>query len=507
MGVPVSTYSKKLELASTGIDGLDAVLKGGLPAERLYLLEGIPGAGKTTIALQFLLEGMSKGESVLYITLSETSEELFAVGESHGWHLEMMPLFELVQADVALSFDREQSILHSWEVELSETIQLIMDKVAEIKPTRLVFDSLSEMRLLAQDSLRYRRQLLMLKQYFASKKITVLLIDDMSSNVGERDMHLHSICHGVITLERKTLEFGGAIRKLQVQKLRGVDFTAGFHDFAIRKGGAVIHARLIASDHHKPFVGKPVSSGIAELDQLLAGGMLEGTTTLIAGPPGSGKTNISLQYVAETCKRGERAVIYQFDERIGTLLTRAKLLGFDFEQYMDANLLEIKQMDPAEITPGEFACLVKQEVEEFNVKMLVIDSLTGYTTSMPHEKQLLLQIHEMLSYLNQQGVVTLLIYPQQSLVSSMVSSGVNVSYVSDVVIFLRFFEFEGRIRKAISVIKNRGGSHEDTIRELRIDSHGLRIGEVLDKFRGVLTGVPEFKGSSEHLLEPREDGN
>jgi circadian clock protein KaiC len=501
----MNTNPDTIKISKTGIDGLDAVLKGGLPAGRFYLLEGAPGSGKTTVAIQFLLEGLSVGEKVLYVTLSETAEELYAVGQSHEWDLETMPLFELAQADVALSFDREQSILHPWEVELSQTIKLITDIVDEIKPQRVVFDSLSEMRLLAQDSLRYRRQLLMLKQYFASKQITVLLVDDMTGNAGERDVHLHSLCHGVITLERKTLEFGGATRKLQVQKLRGIDFVSGYHDFAIKKGGAVVYARLNATNLHTPFVGEPVSSGIDELDKLLNGGMLRGTTTLITGPSGSGKTNIALQYVAEACERGERAVIYEFDERIGTLLTRAKLLGFDLQQFMDVDLLHIQQMDPADITPGEFACLVRKEIEEFDAKMVVLDSLSGYISSMPQEKQLILQIHEMLSYLNQQGTVTLLINPQQNFVGTMSSTGLNVSYVADAVILLRFFEFEGRIRKAISVLKNRGGSHEDTIRELRIDSQGLRVGEVLNKFRGVLTGVPDFKGHSDQLLEPRPD--
>ena len=492
-------------LVSTGINGLDAVLKGGLPAKRFYLLEGAPGSGKTTVALQFLMEGLSKGEKVLYVTLSETAEELYAVAESHGWDLHQMPLFELAQADVALSFDREQSILHPWEVELSETIKLITDKVEEIQPSRVVFDSLSEMRLLAQDSLRYRRQLLMLKQHFATKQITVLLVDDMTGNAGERDVHLHSLCHGVITLERLTLEFGGARRRVQVQKLRGVNFTAGYHDFVISTGGVVVFARLVSSNFHSEFLEERISSGLPELDHMLDGGMLRGSTTLITGPAGSGKTNIALQYVAAACERGERAVIYQFDERIGTLLSRSKLLGFEFKKYVDSGLLHIKQMDPAEVSPGEFSCLVKEEVEERSVKLIVIDSLSGYASSMPQEKQLLLQMHEMLTYLNQQGVVTLLINPQQSLVGSMTTTGLNVSYVADAVMLLRFFEHEGRIRKAISIIKNRGGSHEDTIRELRIDSKGLRIGDVLDKFRGVLTGIPEYNGSSHQLLEPRVD--
>lgn len=492
------------KIAKTGIEGLNHILKGGLPAGRFYLLEGAPGSGKTTMAMQFLMEGMVHGETVLYVTLSETSEELAAVAESHQWALGNMHLFELAQADIALSFDREQSILHPWEVELSQTVKLITDKVDAIKPTRVVFDSLSEMRLLAQDTLRYRRQLLMLKQHFATRGITVLLVDDMTGNPrGGSDSHLHSLCHGVITLERKTLDFGGARRKLQIQKLRGVNFIAGYHDFVIKQGGIVVYARLVASEYHTHFDGKHVPSGLKELDDMLHGGIQKGTTTLITGPAGCGKTNISLQYVSTACERGERVVIYQFDERIGTLLSRSRLLGFDFEKFMDVGLLSVHQMDPAEISPGEFAWMMKDEVEQKNAKLIVIDSLSGYTASMPQEKELLLQMHEMLTYLNQQGVATLMINPQQSLVGSMSTCGLNVSYVADTVMLLRFFESEGRIRKAISIIKNRGGSHEDTIRELRIDSQGLRIGNVLNQFQGVLTGVPEYKGSSDQLLEPR----
>lgn len=502
----MNAQNQDQKLAKTGIEGLDEILRGGLPAGRFYLLEGSPGSGKTTLALQFLMEGMANGETVLYVTLSETAEELVTVARSHDWSIEQMNMFELAQADVALSFDREQSILHPWEVELSETIRLITDRVEELKPSRVVFDSLSEMRLLAQDSLRYRRQLLMLKQHFASRNITVILVDDMTGNPGgniAKDAHLHSLCHGVITLERQTLDFGGARRKLQVQKLRGVDFVAGFHDFVIRKGGINVYSRLIASQHHTYVNGHHVPSGLAELDTMLHGGILRGTTTLITGPAGSGKTNIALQYIAAACKRGERAVIYEFDERIGTLLSRSKLLGFDFKTYIDNGLLYLRQMDPAETSPGEFASMMRCEVEQNGAKLIIIDSLSGYTASMPQEKELLLQMHEMLTYLNQQGVATLMINPQQNLVGSMATSGLNVSYVADSVMLLRFFETEGRIRKAISIIKNRGGSHEDTIRELRIDSQGLRIGQVLDQFQGVLTGVPKYKGTSDKLLEPR----
>ncbi|GGF82094.1 circadian clock protein KaiC [Azorhizobium oxalatiphilum] len=495
---------------STGITGLDRILRGGLPANRLYLVEGTPGSGKTTLSLQFLLEGARAGEPVLYVTLSETSEELRAVAASHGWELAGITLFELASADAVLGVGRDQSILHSWEMELGNTIQLIKDEVQRLKPRRVVFDSLSEMRLLAQDPLRYRRQLLFLKQFFAGFDATVLLVDDLSGFAEERDSHLHSLCHGVITLERLTLDFGAARRRTQVQKLRGVDFVAGYHDFIIRRGGIDIFPRLIASDHHKPFVGEPVSSGVPALDAMLNGGPARGTSTLITGPAGSGKTTLALQYLAAACERGECATIYEFDERIGTLIARAKALGIDLQSFMDKGYLVLRQVDPAEISPGQFAAMVREEVEKRQARFILIDSLNGYLAAMPQEQHLVLQLHELLSYLNQAGALTFLINPQQGFFGTMQTHGLNVSYVADVVILLRFFEAQGRIRKAISIVKNRSGGHEDAIRELRIDSQGLRVGEPLADFRGVLTGTPEYVGSVNPLLEGRhatEDGD
>lgn len=489
----------------TGVAGLDTILGGGLPPNRLYLLEGAPGSGKTTLALQFLLAAAGRGERTLYVTLSETSEELHAVAASHGWSLDGIDLFELSTAEEVLGMGQEQSLLHPWEVELGETVKLITDEVERLRPVRVVFDSLSEMRLLAQDPLRYRRQVLALKQFFAGRGITVLLVDDMTGNQGERDAHLHSLCHGVVTLERLTLEFGAARRRLQVQKLRGVDFRAGFHDIAIRRGGIVVFPRLIAAEHHTPFVGDPVPSGSVELDAMLRGGPLRGTSTLLTGPAGSGKTNLVMQYVAAACARGERSVIYEFDERIGTLLLRSTAMGLDLQAYIDAGLLHIRQIDPAEVAPGEFTWMVTNEVQENNAQLIVIDSLSGYMAAMPQEGQLILQMHELLSFLNQQGVITFLINPQQSLVGSMAAAGLNVSYLADTVLLLRFFEAGGRIRKALSVIKNRGGPHEDTIRELRIDHRGLRVGDTLKDFKGILTGVPEYVGSDGPLLEDRGD--
>ena len=487
---------------ATGNYGLDLILRGGLPAHRLYLLEGAPGSGKTTLALQFLHHAIAAGEKTLYITLSETREELAAVAASHGWNLDDFTVFELSAMSDVFGDGREQSVLHPWEMELGETVKLIEAEVEKHKPTRVVFDSLSELRLLALDPLRYRRQVLALKQFFAGRKTTVILVDDMTGSTTGADTHLHSLCHGVITLERLTLDFGAARRRLQVQKLRGVDFIAGYHDMNIKRGGLEIYPRLIAADHHTTYVGDSVPSGVAELDALTGGGPMRGTTTLITGPAGTGKTTIALQYVHASCERGEPVTIYEFDERVGTLILRAKAFGLDIEKHLESGCLVIEQIDPGEIAPGEFASRVRREVEDRGARMIVIDSLNGYLAAMPQEQQLILQMHEMLSYLSQKGVVTFLINPQQGLLGTMATS-LNISYVADAVMMLRFFEAGGRIRKAISIIKNRAGSHEDAIREFRIDSHGVRVGEPLVAFKGVLTGTPEYTGARDPLMEDR----
>ncbi|AOD14791.1 ATPase domain-containing protein [Xanthomonas fragariae] len=498
MGNLKPTIAKRI---TTGSEGLDRILRGGLPPNRLYLLEGQPGSGKTTVALKFLLDGAAKGESCLYVTLSETIDELNEVAASHNWVLDGLHIFELASAEAFLSDGRQQSILHPWEVELDGTIKLIQSEVDRVKPTRVVFDSLSELLLLAQDPLRYRRQMLVLKQFFAPRNITVFLVDDLTSENGERDAHLHSLCHGVISLERMTLDFGAARRRMQVQKLRGVDFIAGYHDLTITTGGMRIYPRLIASDHHVPFIADKVSSGVERIDALLYGGPLRGTSTLLTGPSGSGKTSIALQYVSAACERGEHCCILEFDERTGTLLTRAESLGIDLRKHLDSGLLELHQMDPAELTPGEFAWAVRASVEERNCRMLVIDSLNGYLSSMPQEKQLMLQMHELLSYLNQIGVTTFLISPQHGLVGTMPTGNLNISYLADSVILFRFFEVKGRIRKALSVIKNRSGAHEDSIRELRIGDSGIHLSEPLEKLHGVLTGTPQFIGDDAPLLD------
>jgi circadian clock protein KaiC len=485
---------------TTGISGLDEILNGGLVKNRLYLVEGNPGTGKTTLALQFLLEGLQQGEKVLYITLSETAEELMAVASSHDWSLDGLDMFELSNAEGVLDPSREITLLHPWEVELGETIQSILDKVEQVQPARLAFDSLSELRLLAQDPLRYRRQILSLKQFFAGRNCTVLMLDDRTSNEGGSDQQLHSLCHGVISLQRFTLEFGAARRRLEVLKLRGVEYRAGWHDCIIQRGGVVVFPRLIASEHHQPFIGESVPSENDELDALLHGGPLRGTSTLLTGPAGSGKTTLALQYAYAAANRGENVAIYEFDERLGTLLIRATKLGLDIAPHVASGRIVVHQMDPGEISPGEFVYMIRNEVEENKARMVIIDSFNGYVTAMPEEKQLLLQIHELLSYLNQQGVVTFLINPQEGLIGTMYST-INISYIADTVMLFRFFEAEGRIRKALSIIKNRGGGHESTIRELLITENGLQIGEPLVNFRGILTGTPIYQGSKDALLE------
>lgn len=495
--------SSSASIIATGNAGLDQVLRGGLPKDRLYLLEGTPGSGKTTLGLQFLFEGVRQGESVLYITLSETSEELRCVAESHGWSLDGVHLFELSAADAVLGGAQEQTILHPWESELGDTIELIQARVDELQPRRLVFDSLSEMRLLAQDPLRYRRQVLALKQFFAGRGLTVLLVDDLTASGGERDNHLHSLCHGVLTLERLTLDFGAARRRLQIQKLRGVDFIAGYHDFVLRRGGLEIYPRMTAAGHYQEFVGQPVPSNIADMDALLHGGPLRGTSTLITGPAGTGKTTLALQYVTAACARGERCAVYEFDERIGTLLKRAESMGMPLHRYIDEGLLVVHQIDPAELAPGEFAWRVRRDVDEKDCRLLVMDSLNGYLAAMPQEQHLILQMHELLSYLSQSGVVTFLINPQHGLVGTMTSS-LDISYIADTVVLIRFFEAQGRLRKAISILKHRGGGHEDAIRELRIDTRGIRVGQPLVDLRGVLTGTPEYFGAKQPLMEERD---
>lgn len=488
-----------VDVAATGIAGLDKILRGGFPKNRLYLIEGEPGTGKTTLALQFLLEGVRRGEKALYITLSETKEELVAVANSHGWSLDGISIYDLAVPDNLLPENGQYTLYHPSEVELGETTKAIFEEIERLQPTRVVFDSLSEMRLLARDSLRYRRQILAFKQFFIGRQSTVLLLDDHTSQ--ESDRQLESLAHGVLLLQRKTPGYGGTRRHLHIVKLRGVNFVGGRHDFKIEKGGVVLFPRLIASDHYTPFVRQTLSSGIANLDTLTGGGLNTGTTTLILGPAGTGKSSIATQYVMAAAKRGQNSAIFAFDENVSILLDRSAGLGIDLAQQVDAGLCLIRQIDPAELSPGEFSNIVCHAVEEFGAKVVVLDSLNGYNQAMPEDSYLTAHMHEMLGYLNQQGVLTIIIVAQHGLMGSNMVPPVDLSYLADTVMLLRYFENRGRIHKAISVIKKRTGYHEDAIRELRVTSNGLQIGKELTEFQGVLTGVPEYLGKSGELLD------
>ena len=483
--------------------GLDDILGGGFDPNRLYLVEGTPGSGKTTLALQFLLEGVKHGEKVLYITLSESESELRLVATRHGWSLDGVPIFQLVPPEASHGPDHEVTLFHPSEIELGETTKLIFEQVRQNEPVRVVFDSLSEMRLLAQNSLRYRRQILALKHFFAGRKCTVLLLDDLSSHAD--DLQLHSIAHGVILLEQLALEYGAERRRLRVTKMRGIAFRGGYHDFIIERGGLSIFPRLIAAEHHKEFHGEPISSGSEGLDALLGGGIHRGTSALFIGGAGVGKSTVALSYAVAAAARGEYAILFAFDEGLGTIFARADSLGIALRTHVDSGRLAIQQIDPAEMSPGEFAALVRDAVEKRNARVVVIDSLNGYLNAMPNEKFLILQMHELLSYLNQLGVVTLLVLAQHGLMGPM-QSPLDISYLSDTVIMLRYFEADGTVRRALSVVKKRSGAHEYAIREFLLAQGGLQVGPPLKQFRGIFTGTPTYLGEDKPLMSSSENG-
>jgi circadian clock protein KaiC len=500
MGVCISDNGS--ERISTGIAGLDDILRGGLDRDRLYLIEGTPGTGKTTLALQYLLEGSNKGEKGLYVTLSESEKELRTVAVRHGWSLDALSIFELVPPEASLDPEREQTLFHPAELELSETSKLIFERVAELEPLRVVFDSLSEMRLLAQNPLRYRRQILALKHFFSGRNCTVVLLDDLSSNAN--DLQLHSIAHGVILLEQLALDYGAERRRLRVIKMRGTKFRGGYHDFTIQTGGIAIYPRLVASEHHKAFIGEKTKSGSTELDALLGGGLPRGTSALLIGGAGVGKSSVAITFAVAAAERGENASIFAFDEGLGTLYARAAGLGIPLQAHIDSRRISLQQIDPAEMSPGEFAHSVRRAVEQQNARVIVIDSLNGYLNAMPDERFLVLQMHELLGYLNQLGVVTIVVLAQHGLMGPM-QSPVDMSYLSDTVIMLRYFEAGGRVRRAISVVKNRSGVHEDTIREFQLTSDGIKAGPPLTDFSGIFSGTPTYVGGSKPLLQGNGD--
>jgi circadian clock protein KaiC len=487
-------------IARTGIPGLDDILGGGFTPSRLYLVEGVPGSGKTTLAMQFLMEGVRAGEPVLYVTLSETEEEIRAVAASHGWSLEGISIRELVPSEESLRPDEQYTVFHPSEVELGETTKSILTEVEKLKPLRAVFDSLSELRLLAGNPLRYRRQILALKQFFSGRNCTVILLDDLTGH--EHDLQIQSIAHGVISLDQLNSDYGTERRRLRVAKYRGVQFRGGYHDYVIRRGGLHLFPRLVAAEHRQETSHERLESGIPELDSLLGGGLERGTSTLIVGAAGTGKSTLAAQFCAAAASRGQKATMFIFDESVETLLSRTNSLGVPLRKHVSEGRIRVQPVDPAELTPGEFANEIRTAVEQ-QASVLVIDSLNGYLNAMPGERFLAIQLHELLMYLGQQGVATLMIGAHQGLIGANMTTPVDASYLADAVILLRYFEAQGDVRQAISIVKKRGGEHERTIRELKLAGGRIIVGDPLRDFRGVLTGVPTFQSSVDRPFEGR----
>ncbi|MPW07418.1 circadian clock protein KaiC [Paraburkholderia sp. CNPSo 3155] len=480
---------------SSGIEGIDDILGGGLTPNRMYLVEGAPGTGKTTLALQFLLKGLDEGQTGLYVTLSETRAELLAIGASHGWDLSRFKILEQLPEE-GLEPQYEQTVLHPAEVELGESVRNVIEHVDELKPARVVLDSLSELRLLAENPLRYRRQILALKHHFSTRACTVLLLDDTSATAS--GIQLHSIVHGVISLDNIAHDYGGNRRRLRIAKMRGIKFREGYHDFTLNTGGLRVYPRLVAAEHHSEFGTSPMSTGTPGFDALLGGGLVPGTNSLIIGPSGVGKTTTVVSCLLAALERGERCAYYVFDETLSTLVSRCASLGMDLAPHVDSGLLTLRQIDPAEISPGELSSDVRNAVENEGVRYVAVDSLNAYLQAMPGERFLLLHMHELLGYLNQQGVVTMLVLGQHGIIGE-VQTEVDISYLSDVVVLFRYFEHHGEVLTAVTAVKSRANDHERTIRQFRLGTQGVEVGEALRDFEGVLSGLPSYRGSTAML--------
>lgn len=484
--------------AMTGVSGLDDVLAGGFSRAHAFLIEGEPGSGKTTIALHFLRDGAARGEKTLYVTMSETEKELREGAVSHGWSLDpSIEIFELVPAESLLDGSQQQSLVYSADLELGENIARLLAKVEDAAPDRIVIDSLSELRLLAQSSLRYRRQILAIKHFFARKAVTVLMLDDLTNDAA--DETVHSIAHGVIRLQQSMPEYGAERRRLSILKYRGEKYRGGYHDFAIKHGGIEVYPRLVATEHRTNYARNQLSTGIGAFDALLGGGLDTGSSALILGPTGTGKSLISLVFLAAAVARGEKAALFVFDEELDLLFKRVREFGIDLKELVQQGRAIVEQVDAAELSPGEFAHRVRKVVDQEQIRTVIIDSLTGYQAAMPQEQSLILHLHEILLYLNRQGVTTFVTLAQRGLVGDM-ATPVDVTYLADTVILLRYFEAMGEIRRAISIVKKRTGEHESTIREYRLGKGGLTIGEPLVDFQGVLRGTPKYDGPQNVLL-------
>jgi circadian clock protein KaiC len=484
-------------LAATGISGLDEILNGGLPRRHMYLVDGLPGTGKTTLAMQFLLEGVARGETGLYVSLSETRQELELVAQSHGWSFKGIEIFELAPHSPT-EIEEGYTIFHPAEVELQQTMDAVLEVVGRLNPDRVVFDSLSEMRLLAREPLRFRRQILALKQFFSGRESTVMLLDDKTSPEG--DLQLHSLAHGVMLLEHVALEYGSERRRLQVIKLRGWRFRGGYHDFRIATGGLFVFPRILHDEHRADVADGVLSSGDAAFDEMLGGGFTCGTSMLITGGAGTGKSVLCTQYAKAALDRGERVLFYMFDERLSTFTVRTRQLGIDVSAAVESGQLRLQQVEPTELSPGEFASQVVKEVEAGRISLVIIDSINGYLQSMPEERLLAIQVHELLSFLANHGVNSIMTLVQHGIFGNPVAEPAEVSYLADTVILMRYFEFHGSVRQAVSVVKKRSGNHERTIRECRVGPGGLQVGKPLEDFQGVLTGVPSYTGAPDPLM-------
>jgi circadian clock protein KaiC len=483
----------------TGVSGLDEILGGGLPKNQLFLVQGKPGTGKTTLALQFLLEGARQNKKTLYITFSETHIELENVATSHGWDLSQIEILELSTISAETSRQTRNTLFNPSEIELSKIISLLLTKIKEVKPERLVFDSVSELRLLAETSLRYRRQMLAFKEFFITNKSTVLFLDDLTTEAG--DVHVQSIVHGVLLLEKFRASYGVERRSFHIVKLRGVAFRGGTHDYLIERGGLRMFPRLVASEHYSHYKPKVFSSGVPALDKLLGGGLDRGTSNLVLGPAGTGKSTLTLKFAVSACERGGRVAIYSFEESIANLVFRGESLGLEVKTHLKSGNLSIRKIDPAELTPGQFAALLLENTTGKKVDIVVVDSLNGYVHAMPEQQFLMLQLHELLAYLGNQGVVTILVLAQAGIMGQM-HSPLDLTYLADTVVMTRFFEAFGEMKKAIAVVKKRTGRHEKSLRELRITYGGIEVGEVLKDFRGIFSGIPTFLGDFGESSKP-----
>jgi circadian clock protein KaiC len=483
---------------TTGISGLDDILQGGLPAGHVYLVEGDPGSGKTTLGLQFLLQGAANGEPTLYVTLAESREELEAVAASHGFDMAKVEIFEVKPPELDQTGSDQYTVFHPSEVELVDVMQGIISKLEKTEARRIVFDSMSEIRMLARDPLRYRRQILSLKQFFVGRNCTVLLLDDRTGD--RQDTQLQSICHGAIRMEALPREYGPQRRQVQVLKLRASQFREGQHDYKIEKGGLHVYPRLISAEHRPPNMDRSeLPSGLAELDKLFGGGVTRGSTSLFMGPAGCGKSTLATKFLTSAAERGERGLMFTTDETVETVMIRCRGLGSPLESHLKKKAIDVQRLDPSELSPGEFIARIRTDVEERDCRVVIIDSLNGLLTAM-QEHAMMVQLHELFSYLSHMGVTTFVVMAQLGLVGTHMGSPVDVSYLADNVLLFRYFEAAGVVRQAISVVKRRSGPHERSIRELRLSPNRIEIGAPLEQFEGVLSGVPKFRGDTKPLL-------